>query len=68
VTDPDLPEVLEVRMEPWIAADAHNGGLEAQNCATESLYASGRRFYQFDVDQDPEPYQSEKLDPGPDPH
>jgi hypothetical protein len=31
-------------MEPWMALDIHNGGLEAQNIVLEGLYTSGRRF------------------------
>ncbi len=32
------------QMEQWRAADAHNGGVEAQNGALEGLYTSGRQF------------------------
>jgi hypothetical protein len=34
-------------MEPWMAVDVHNGGLEAQNGALEGLYTSGRRFVEI---------------------
>ncbi len=54
--------------------DAHNhnnGSLEAKNGALEALQTSGRRFYHFeeelDPDLDPDPH-SEKLDPDLDPH
>ncbi len=33
-----------LKIEPWRAVEAHNGGLEAQNAAVEGQYASGRRF------------------------
>jgi hypothetical protein len=39
-------------MEPWRAAGAHNGVVEAQNGATRGLYADS---HNFDEEKDPEP-------------
>jgi hypothetical protein len=38
-----IQELLRLKMEPWRAADAHNGGEEAKNGASEGLQTSGPR-------------------------
>ncbi len=59
-------------MEPWMAADTQNGGIDAQNGDVEAqngglqdLQASGRRFASPEQDPDPGSHGSEKLDPDP---
>jgi hypothetical protein len=37
-------ELLRLKIEPWRAKDAHNGGVEVQNGAMEGLETNGRRF------------------------
>ena len=52
-------------MELRRAFDDPNGGVETQNGALDGLETSGRRFANFDKEQDPDP-ESEKPDPDPD--
>jgi hypothetical protein len=42
-------------MEPWRVADAHNGGVEAQNGAVKGLCAVVADSHNFD-DKDPDPH------------
>jgi hypothetical protein len=37
-------EALEAQIPPWMAVNAHNGSLEAQNVALEGLKNSGLRY------------------------
>ncbi len=51
-------------MEPWRDVDAHNGGVEVQNGAVQSVVADSHHFDE-EQDPDPDPLPSEKSDPDP---
>jgi hypothetical protein len=59
--DPDphqsqIKELWRLKMEPWRAVDAHNGGLEAQNRVVDGLVAAYSHHY--DEEQNPDPVGS----------
>jgi|LakMenEpi03Aug12_release.lakeMendotaPanAssembly.Ray.scaffolds.fasta_scaffold3882059_1 hypothetical protein len=53
-------------MKPWMAVDAHNGGVEAQKMKPSKVCRPvDADSYHFNVDKDldPDPYISEKSKP-----